>query len=140
MSLEDQIATLIASVGAKLYDAETASEGKRKIYRVYIDREGGADVALCAKVSRLISPLLDVTPPIEGEYSLEVSSPGIERRLRTIEHFRGAIGETIKLTLRDKTKIKGRLQEVGDGFARLEALEPIALDSIAKARVVYAPR
>ncbi|MDR2639597.1 MAG: hypothetical protein LBC09_07170, partial [Helicobacteraceae bacterium] len=81
--LEEQIAALIASLGARLYDIETASEGGRKIYRVYIDREGGADIELCAKVSRALSPLLDLTPPIDGEYALEVSSPGIERRLRT---------------------------------------------------------
>ncbi|MDR0664218.1 MAG: ribosome maturation factor [Helicobacteraceae bacterium] len=137
MSLTDQIAALIASVGGKLYDIETASESGRKIYRVYVDREGGADIELCAKISRLISPLLDIAPPIDGEYALEVSSPGIERRLRTVEHFQGAIGEQIKLTLRDKTKVKGKLLEVGDGFITIDDATPIDLNLIAKARVVY---
>ncbi|MDR1451829.1 MAG: ribosome maturation factor [Helicobacteraceae bacterium] len=138
MSLEEQIASLLSEAGARLYDAELASEGGRKIYRVYIDRDGGADIELCAKASRLISPLIDLNPPFDGEYSLEVSSPGIERRLRTIEHFKGAIGEVVKLTLRDKTKIRGKLLEVGEGFARLETSDPIDLRLILKARVVYA--
>ena len=137
MSLTDQIAALIASVGGKLYDIETVSESGRKIYRVYVDREGGADIELCAKISRLISPLLDITPPIEGEYALEGSSPGIERRLRTVEHFQGAIGEKIKLTLRDKTKVKGKLLEVGDGFITIDDATQIDLNLVAKARVVY---
>ncbi|MDR1911967.1 MAG: ribosome maturation factor RimP, partial [Helicobacteraceae bacterium] len=112
MSLEEQIAPLIASAGAKLYDTEIANEAGRKIFRVFVDREGGVDVELCAKISRLLSPFFDVTPPIDGEYVLEVSSPGIERRLRTIEHFQGAIGEAIKVFLRDKTRIKGVLRGV----------------------------
>ncbi len=137
MSLEKQIQTLVESAGAKLYDIEIAKESGRTLFQVFITREeGGMDVALCAQVSRLLSPLLDVQPPVSGDYTLEVSSPGIERKLRRAEHFQGAIGERIKATLKDKTRLKGVIAQADESGFRLEdEPESIPYDAVAKAHV-----
>ncbi len=137
MKLEGQIRALVESVGAKLYDIEIAKEGGRTLFQVFITREeGGVDVALCAQASRLISPLLDVQPPVSGDYTLEVSSPGIERKLKRPEHFQGAIGESIKATLQDKTRLKGVLAEADEkGFRLEDESETIPYEAVAKAHV-----
>jgi ribosome maturation factor RimP len=134
--LSNALAPLIEAHDAELYDAELVKEGKNTIFRVFIYKAQGVDVQLCAKVSRAISPLLDTMPPIDGEYTLEVSSPGIERRLRTLKHFALAIGENVKITLKDKKRLKGRL--IGaNKMIEVEGNEPIEFESIAKARVIF---
>ena len=107
--LESQITTLCESVGASVYDMETLTENERTIFRVYITAPGGVSVELCAQVSRLLSPLLDVTPPVSGEYFLEVSSPGLERKLKAPRHYLASIGENVKLTFVDGSIVKGTL-------------------------------
>ena len=86
MSLESDIKSVIESLGLRLYDISTLSEHEETIYRVNISspKEGGVSMDEVVEVTKLISPLLDVTPPVRGEYRLEVSSPGIERKLRTL--------------------------------------------------------
>ena len=64
---------------------------------------------MCVEATKLLSPLLDVTPPVSGEYRLEVSSPGIERKLKTLSHFEYSVGEKVKMTTIDKLKIRGKL-------------------------------
>lgn len=136
MNLETQIKSIVESFGATLYDIELVREGTRNIYQVFITTSDGVSVELCAKISRTLSPLLDVTPPVSGEYTLEVSSPGIERKLKTSDHFIGAIGENIKATLKDKKRIKGKLIEADqDGF--VVADQRYSYDSISKASVVF---
>ncbi|GHV04685.1 ribosome maturation factor RimP [Campylobacterota bacterium] len=137
--LSEQLSGLIATCDAKLYDTELVREGTNTIFRVYLEREGGVDVELCARVSRLISPLLDVLEPCHEAYTLEVSSRGLERRLRTIEHFLGAIGEVAKITLTDKTRIKGRIDAVANGSITIAEHAPIDFATIAKAKIVYLP-
>jgi ribosome maturation factor RimP len=76
------------------------------LLRVYIDSPDGISVEDCATVSRQISALLDVEDPISGEYLLEVSSPGMDRPLYTLDHFARFAGELIKLRLR--APVEGR--------------------------------
>ena len=139
VSLEKQIEALVESTGAKLYDIDVAKEGGRTLFQVFITRqEGGVDVALCSQVSRLLSPLMDVQPPVSGDYTLEVSSPGIERKLRKPAHFQGAIGESVKVTLKDKTRLKGEIASAdGEGFVLAGEGESIPYDAVAKAHVRY---
>jgi ribosome maturation factor RimP len=66
------------------------------------------------EATKLISPMLDVTPPISGEYRLEVSSPGIERKLSTLSHIENSVGEKVALTMNDKKKYRGKLLHVRD--------------------------
>ena len=97
MSLEESIKLAVESLGANLYDIVNAKEHDRNIFRVLITAENGISLDKCAEISRMISPILDVDEPMGGEYILEVSSPGIERKLRKKEHFLGSVGEKVKI-------------------------------------------
>ncbi len=112
MSLENEIKKIVESCGARLYDIETVTENGRTIYRVTIKSDEGVDLDLCADISNMISPLLDVNPPVNGNYNLEVSSPGIERKLKKPSHFENSVGEIVHIVLDDGTQLKGKLKEV----------------------------
>jgi ribosome maturation factor RimP len=108
-NLEHEISKIIEANGAVLYDIETVSEFDETIYRVSITKQGGVSIELCEQISRDLSPFLDVHPPLSGEYRLEVSSPGIERKLTKPSHFEQAIGEKIKVKVKGGDKLKGEL-------------------------------
>ncbi|WP_187648075.1 ribosome maturation factor RimP [Nitrosophilus labii] len=112
MSLESEIKKIVESCGAKLYDIETVTERGRTIFRVTIKSDEGVDLDLCADISNMISPLLDVNPPVKGDYNLEVSSPGIERKLKKPSHFENSVGELVHIVFDDGTQLKGKLKEV----------------------------
>ncbi|MDL0087968.1 ribosome maturation factor RimP [Campylobacter gastrosuis] len=115
----DNLENLVKECGVELYDTEIANENGRAIYRVYITKNGGVSLDDCEKVSRLLSPIFDVTPPISGEYSLEVSSPGLERKLEKPKHFKSSIGELVKI----KTavlSVQGRLLDASDEAINLQ--------------------
>ncbi len=97
MSLEESIKLAVESLGANLYDIVTVKEHDRNIFRVLVTTSSGISLDKCAEISRMISPILDVDEPMGGEYILEVSSPGIERKLRKKEHFLGSVGEKVKI-------------------------------------------
>ncbi len=96
----DRVTALVApevtAAGLSLYDLEHAGG----VLRVVVDRPGGVDLEAIAAITRAVSRLLDEHDPLPGHYTLEVSSPGLERRLRVPAHFAGAVGETVKLKLR----------------------------------------
>ena len=140
MSLESDIKKLVESIGLHLYDTSIVTEHDDTIYRVNVIGEGGTTLDQCVEVTKLISPLLDVTPPVHGEYRLEVSSPGIERKLKTLEHFRLSLGEKVKMTLQDKTKLRGELKGVEGETVVLETEEGeqrIAFGDIVKASTYF---
>ena len=110
MSLETQIAKIVEANGAALYDTEIVTEFDETIFRVLITKVGGVDLDLCATISYELSPFLDVYPPMSQAYRLEVSSPGIERKLKKPSHFQNAIGEKVKLKIVGGEKLKGRLK------------------------------
>ena len=110
MNLEIQIAKIIEANGAFLYDTEVVTEFDETIYRVLITKNGGVKLDLCASISHELSPFLDVHPPMSERYRLEVSSPGIERKLSKQVHFENAIGEKLKLKITNGDKVKGTLK------------------------------
>lgn len=119
MSLETDIRSMVESVGMNLYDTVITSENGDTIFRVNITSQNivdgkreGVTLDQCVEVTKLISPLLDVEDPVSGNYRLEVSSPGIERKLKTLSHFEQSIGDKIKLTTMDKEKLRGELISV----------------------------
>jgi ribosome maturation factor RimP len=114
MNLEEQIAKIVRANGAEFYDTETATEANQTVYRVYITRPEGVTLDLCADISRELSPFLDVHPPMNGKYFLEVSSPGIERKLTKPRHFQQAIGEKLKLNVPGQDRLKGTLVSAND--------------------------
>jgi len=120
VSIENSIEKIVASHGAKLYDIEIAKEFDDKIYRVYILKDGGVSIDLCTDISRDISPLLDVEPPMSGEYRFEVSSPGIERKLTKPQHFINSIGEKVKAKILGGKKTKGTLIDANEDSIKIE--------------------
>ncbi len=137
----ETIKNIINENGAVYYDSEVVSENDNKIFRIYITAKDGVTLDMCAKISRIISPILDLDPPVNGTYMLEVSSPGIERTLKKDEHFKGSIGENVKIKLINTDKIIGKLNSY-DGKT-LEVLEDdgeltkIDIEDIDKARTYY---
>ncbi len=110
MNLEIQISKIIEANGAALYDTEVVTEFDETIYRVLVTKVGGVNLDLCATISHELSPFLDVHPPMSQAYRLEISSPGIERKLSKTMHFKNAIGEKIKVKLGAGEKLKGTLK------------------------------
>jgi ribosome maturation factor RimP len=81
-------------------DLEVRLGGKGGLVRVFIDKPEGIDLDDCEKVSRAVSALLDVEDPVPGNYNLEVSSPGLDRKLTKVEHFQRFEGEIVKVQMR----------------------------------------
>ena len=100
----DELANLlgpaIERLGYELVDLEARLGGKGGLVRLYIDKPDGIDLDDCEKVSLAVSALLDVEDPIPGNYNLEVSSPGLDRKLTKVEHFQRFEGETVKVQMR----------------------------------------
>lgn len=93
------VAPVVEQMGLSLWDVEFVKEGARQILRVTIDSENGIGIDDCERVHRAIDPLLDEADPIETPYHLEVSSPGIERELRTSAHLAACRGAEVELRL-----------------------------------------
>ncbi len=106
----------VEEVGVELLGIEFVSAGKHSILRIFIDHENGINVDNCAEVSRQVGAILDVEDPISTEYNLEVSSPGLDRPLFTLEHYQAVIGETVNvrlsLPLNGRRKFKGKLETI----------------------------
>jgi ribosome maturation factor RimP len=100
----DELAKLleptVERLGFELADLEVRLGGKGGMVRVFIDRPEGIDLDDCARVSQAVSAILDVEDPVPGNYNLEVSSPGLDRKLTKIEHFQRFEGETVKVQMR----------------------------------------
>jgi len=103
--------------GLELVDVEFRRESRGAVLRLFIDREGGITLDELARVSRQLSDVLDVHDVVPGEYVLECSSPGINRRLRRLEHFQRYVGEKVRVRTTDRPD--GRRSFVG----RLEAAD-----------------
>ncbi|MRI83315.1 MAG: ribosome maturation factor RimP [Nitratiruptor sp.] len=140
MHLENEIKKIVESCGAKLYDIETLTERGKTIYRVTITAPKGVDLEQCATISNLISPLLDVHPPIEGEYHLEVSSPGIERKLKKPNHFQNSTGEQVRIQTVDGESIQGTLVHADESKIQVDTeagKRTIGYDEIAGAKTYF---
>ena len=90
----------VERLGFELADLEVRLGGKGGLIRVFIDKPEGIDLEDCEKVSLAVSALLDVEDPVPGNYHLEVSSPGLDRKLTKVEHFQRFAGETVKVQMR----------------------------------------
>src|SRR3954470_6262602 len=90
-------APLAAQEGLELVDVELGGGGGRQTLRLYVDKDGGVSLDDCTAVSRAVSTALDVEDPIQGTYDLEVSSPGLDRPLRTPDHFQKYAGEKVRV-------------------------------------------
>ena len=125
--LDTILAPVVQSMNLQYWGVEMVSEDGRAILRVYINKEGGASIDDCVSVSRSISALLDVEEPIAAKYSLEVSTPGINRPLLRPEHYQTSLLQSIDLKLHaavdGKKKLTGILVEVTDDAIMLRCDE-----------------
>lgn len=114
--LQELVEPVVKGLGLELWGVEFTLAGKNSLLRIYIDGSEGVTVDDCARVSHQVSGLLDVEEPISEQYSLEVSSPGMDRPLYTLEQFTAYAGHTIQLRLRmpfdGRRKFKGILNGV----------------------------
>ena len=97
--------------GCTLWDVEYVKEAGTWFLRVYIDKEGGVDIDDCEAVSRRLSDALDEADPIEGSYTLEVSSAGLDRTLKKPEHFAAFLGSEVDVKL--YRHLEGRKEHTG---------------------------
>jgi len=102
----------VSALGFELVDAELTGTGHHTVLRVFIDGPEGVTVDDCAKVSRQVSAILDVDDPLPGQYTLEVSSPGLDRPLVKPADFERCIGETVKIRMYEP--LQGRKNFKGD--------------------------
>jgi len=100
VELANLIEPTIEQLGYELSDLELKLGGRDGIVRVFIDKPDGVDLSDCEIVSRQLSAILDVEDPLPGHYRLEVSSPGLDRKLTKPAHFQRFLGETVRVKLR----------------------------------------
>mgnify|MGYP000155485516 FL=1 len=138
------IAPLLAEADVDLYDLEFAGG----VLRVTVDRTGGVDIGVIGSLTRNISRLIDDTDPIPGQFTLEVSSPGLERALRTPEHFARSVGEVVSIKTRagvpGDRRAKGTLVsadehgiELAQEGADAGETRRLAFDDLERARTVF---
>ncbi len=142
VSLQALIEPAVTVLGYELVGVVFSPSGKGSLLRVYIDSEEGITADDCGRVSHQVSGLLDVEDPIPGHYTLEVSSPGLERPLFTPEHYRRFSGERVQIKLRvpvqGRRKVAGILQGCEEGnITVVEDGEAIVLplDAVGKAHL-----
>ncbi len=147
MSLHSDIESVVKSVDLELYDTVIVNENDETIFRISVispeiedTKRKSVSLDACVELTHLISPLLDVTPPVSGEYRLEVGSPGIERKLTTLDHFKKSVGENVSLLLDEKEKIKGKLVKVEGNKLFVEKeneLQEIDFNTVKKAKTYF---
>jgi ribosome maturation factor RimP len=138
------IEPVLADMGLELYDIELSASGRTRTLRVLVDREGGVDLDAITEATQRISPLVDAHEGLKGPFTLEVSSPGLERPLRRPDHFRRAVGDTVTVKTRDAAggvrRLHGRLLDADDDGITLETddgTERVGDDQITQASTVF---
>jgi ribosome maturation factor RimP len=140
---EGIVEPVVASLGFELWGLQYAAHRKGALLRVYIESEQGITLDDCAAVSDQLSAVLDVEDPIGVPYTLEVSSPGLDRLLFRAEQFARYIGERVKLRLGTpldgRRRFEGRIAEVGADTVTLELEDgqtELPFDAIEEARLI----
>jgi len=137
-----QIERLVAHEGLELVAVETAGGARRPVVRLVIDKPDGVTLAECELVSRQASVILDTHDPFPGSYSLEVSSPGLDRKLYNERDFERYTGETVKVRMRPShggpRVVTGELAGVAGGAARV--IEASGLEHLLPLREIFEAR
>ena len=135
---------IVNELGYKLYDVMYVKEGKEYYLRIFIDHENGIDLDDCEKVSNRISDMLDEVDPISTQYNLEVSSCGLERHLREIEHYEAAIGKNVELkffkAIDGLKQVEGILKMVKENAIIIETDEKefeVKIDDVSSAKILF---
>ena len=141
--LQKLLVPTVEGLGYELTDLEAKLSGGSGILRIFIDKPDGIGVEDCEKVSLAVSALLDVEDPVPGHYDLEVSSPGLDRKLTKVEHFQRFEGDTIKVQMRfpidGRRRFRGTLVSSNDENIVVEVdgeSHSLSLATIDTARLV----
>ncbi len=133
----------IQRLGYEVSDLEAKLGGKDGVIRIFVDHPDGIGLEDCEKVSRAVSALLDVEDPLPGHYNLEVSSPGLDRKLTKVEHFQRFEGNTVKVQMRfpilGRKRFRGTLVSSDDENIVVEVdgeLHELPMATIDTARLV----
>ncbi|MGJ8691277.1 MAG: ribosome maturation factor RimP [Thalassotalea sp.] len=142
--LTDMLRPAVEETGKELVGIEFVGAGKHSVLRIFIDHADGINVDDCAEVSRQVGAILDVEDPISSEYSLEVSSPGLDRPLFDKAHYEAVVGETIDVKLgvplNGRRKFKGILERIENDTLYVNVdgeAYPLVISNIDKANLVY---
>jgi ribosome maturation factor RimP len=145
LRIQEIAAPILQSHGLELVEAVCVGQGPRTVIRVFIDKPGGITLTDCEQAHRSLSPALDVIDPFPHAYTLEISSPGLDRPLRSVQDYRRLIGKPVTLKLREpiqaQWRLVGAVVEVDDrgvtlGIQQKKTTETIRVefDQIALAR------
>lgn len=145
--IQDDLLTLleptIEGMGYELADLEVKVGARDGVLRVFIDKADGIDLEDCEAVSRQVSAVLDVSDPMPGQYTLEVSSPGLDRRLSKADHFERFMGAEVRAKMRlpldGRRNFRGAIVGVGGDTVDLEVdgqTYTLPIADIASARLV----
>lgn len=142
--VEQLVKDPIEKLGYSLYDVEYVKEGPEYYLRIYIDKESGIDLNDCEKVSNEINEILDKADYIKEQYYLEVSSPGIERKLRKDKHLEQNISKNVEIKLfkkdnNGKKEYTGKLKAFNQEKIIIETDKEIAIErkNIAQIKTIY---
>ncbi|HEU4947876.1 MAG TPA: ribosome maturation factor RimP [Kribbella sp.] len=138
-SLEAFLRPIVEQFGCDLEAADVTPAGRRRLLRVLVDRDGGISLDDVAEVTRAISKALDTDDVMgEGAYTLEVSSPGVDRPLTLPRHWRRNVRRLVTVTLTSGDKITGRIKAAAEDAVELDVdgrVRPVAYADVAKAKV-----
>lgn len=109
LRIQEIAAPILQSHGLELVEAVCVGQGPRTVIRVFVDKPGGITLTDCEQAHRSLSPALDVIDPFPHAYTLEISSPGLDRPLRSVQDYRRLIGKPITLKLREPIQTQWRL-------------------------------
>jgi len=143
LQIEELIVPTVEALGACVWGVEYLNQGKYSLLRIFVEREEGVSVDLCAEVSRHVSDLLDVEEIMPSAFTLEVSSPGMDRLLFKSEQYAAHVGERLDVRLNypfeGRKKIVGTLAGLEDNSVVLQVDEDeylLPLENVQKARIV----
>ena len=143
LQIEELITPTVEALDATVWGVEYLNQGKYSLLRIFVERDGGVSVDLCAEVSRHVSDLLDVEDILPRAYTLEVSSPGMDRLLFNGEQYQAHVGERLDVRLNypfdGRKKIVGTLAGLEDNSVVLQVDDEeylLPLENVQKARVV----
>ena len=143
--VRDLAESVVRRRSLRLWDVELGGQPGRMILRVFVEADGGIDLDTVAEVSEELSRALDLHDPIAGRYTLEVSSPGLERTLRTPDHFSSSVGrravvKTSQRLVGNSHRVEGVIAAADEGEVQLETEQgnvELPYDVIKSARTVF---
>jgi ribosome maturation factor RimP len=144
--ISEAVSPILWTLGLELADVVCVGQGPRSVVRVFIDKPEGVTLDDCERAHKALGPALDVADPFPHAYTLEVSSPGLDRPFKRLQDYRRAIGKRVTLKLREplagQWRLVGTLTDVSDRAVTLEVSErpPSQIVSLEHSLITEAKR